>query len=149
MNSSRFCIRYESMRAIFPTELLRAKGFTLLEVMIALAVIAIVLVSVLRMQGQTIAMNETFRFYTLAPQLAAKKMADLRMDREEGDFRRSGEFGKQFRGYTWQAKGREVTLTTEQDREMQLRQVEVTISYMEGEQVYTTREYMQQASGDE
>ncbi|MFO7839688.1 MAG: type II secretion system minor pseudopilin GspI [Desulfosalsimonadaceae bacterium] len=135
------------MKAILPTSPARGQGFTLLEVMIALAVIAIVLVSVLRMQGQTISMNETFRFYTIAPQLAAKKMAELRIASEEGGFAQSGEFADQFRGYTWQAKSREVSLVTDQDREMNLRQVEVKVSYMEGQQVYTTREYMQPASG--
>ena len=42
-------------------------GFTLLEVMIALAVMSIVLVSVYRMHSQSLTMNTAARFYTLAP----------------------------------------------------------------------------------
>ena len=51
-------------------------GFTLLEVMVALAVMAIVLVSVYRMHSQSLTMNTAARFYTLAPMLAQGKMAE-------------------------------------------------------------------------
>jgi len=51
-------------------------GFTLLEVMVALAVMSIVLVSVYRMHSQSLTMNTAARFYTLAPMLAQGKMAE-------------------------------------------------------------------------
>ncbi len=55
----------------------RATGFTLLEVMVAMAIMAIVLVSVYRMHAQTLAMNTANRFYTQAPMLAQGKLAQL------------------------------------------------------------------------
>jgi len=117
-------------------------GFTLLEVMVALAIIAIVLVSVLRMQGQTIAMNEAFRFYTIAPELAMSKMAEIRLDQEKSEFSTSGDFGKEFSGYGWKVATGEIAVVTDEEKEMNFKQVDVTVTYMENEYEYTVREYM-------
>lgn len=119
-----------------------SNGFTLLEVMVALAIIAIVLVSVLRMQGQTISMNESFRFYTVAPQLATAKMTEIRQDPESAELNSSGNFDEDFSGYSWQAAVEEVVIETEEDREMVLNRVDVTISYMDDAHSYSIREYM-------
>lgn len=118
------------------------QGFTLLEVMVALAIIAIVLVSVLRMQGQTISMNEAFRFYTIAPQLATSKMAEFRRDPEAMELDNSGDFGEAYSGYNWQATVEEIVVETEEDREMKLKQVNITVTYLEDEYSYAIREYM-------
>ncbi len=120
----------------------RSSGFTLLEVMVALAVIAIVLVSVLRMQGQTISMNEAFRFYSIAPQLATAKMAEIRIDPEAVDLSRNGDFGEDYQGYKWQAAVDTITLVTPEDREMKFKQVDVTVTYQEDGYAYTVREYL-------
>lgn len=130
MSNSEFC-RHES-----------PGGFTLLEVMVALAIIAIVLVSVLRMQGQTISMTESFRFYTIAPELAMSKMAELRQDLEAAELGDSGNFGDDFADYQWQASVEEVIIETEEAREMKLKQVDVTVTYLEDEYVYSIREYI-------
>ncbi len=119
-----------------------ARGFTLLEVMVALAIIAIVLVSVLRMQGQTISMNESFRFYTVAPQLAGAKMTEIRQDPESADLNSSGNFDETFSGYSWKAAIEEVVIETEEAREMKLNRVDVIVSYMDGAHSYSIREYM-------
>mgnify|MGYP006295988277 FL=1 len=126
----------------------RSRGFTLLEVMVALAIIAIVLVSVLRMQGQTISMNEAFRFYTVAPELATAKMADIRQDPESAELNSSGDFDEDFSGYSWQAAVEEVVIETEEDREMKLNRVDVTVSYMDEAYTYGIREYMPAASNE-
>ena len=133
------------MKTMWPSESLlpsRFRGFTLLEVMVALAIIAIVLVSVLRMQGQTISMNEAFRFYTIAPELATAKMADIRQDPESAELNGSGDFDEGFAGYSWQAAVEEVVIETEEDREMKLNRVDVTVSYMDEAYTYVIREYM-------
>jgi general secretion pathway protein I len=133
------------MKTMWPSESplrSRSQGFTLLEVMVALAIIAIVLVSVLRMQGQTISMNEAFRFYTIAPELATAKMADIRQDPESAELNSSGDFDEAFAGYSWQAAVEEVVIETEEDREMKLNRVDVTVSYMDEAYIYVIREYM-------
>ncbi len=119
-----------------------AAGFTLLEVMVALAIIAIVLVSVLRMQGQTISMNAAFRFYTIAPELAMSKMTEIRLDPDAADLAASGGFGDAFSDYQWKVATEELNLVTDEDREMTLQRVDVTVTYMEDEYAYTVREYL-------
>ena len=53
------------------------RGFTLLEVMAALAIIAIVLVSVYKLHAQTISMNQAARFYVTASLLAQSKISEF------------------------------------------------------------------------
>lgn len=120
----------------------RSSGFTLLEVMIALAIIAIVLVAVLRMQGQTISMNEAFRFYTVAPQLAMARMNEFRVDPQALEFNSSGDFGENYPGYQWKAAIQEKTLVTPENHEMHFKQVNMTVTYQDNAYVYTIREYI-------
>lgn len=71
------------------------KGFTLLEVMVAMAILAIVLVSVYRMHSQTLTMSAANRFYTQAPMLAQSKLAQLESASSEISAGDSGDFGSQ------------------------------------------------------
>ena len=50
-------------------------GFTLLEVLVAVAVTAIALLAVYRLQAQTIDLNYSIRFYAAAPLLAQDALA--------------------------------------------------------------------------
>ena len=52
-------------------------GFTLLEIMVAISIIAIVLIAVFKMHYQTINLNLATRFYSTAPLLAQNKIAEL------------------------------------------------------------------------
>ena len=80
-----------------------AKGFTLLETVVALAILAIVLVSVYKMQGQTILMQSSATFFAEAPMLANRVLAefDAEMDRERFRFGEFGEFDEPFASYRW------------------------------------------------
>ncbi len=51
-------------------------GFTLLEVMVAVAIIAIAFTSVLKLHTQTISMNMAANFYAKAPLLAQKLISE-------------------------------------------------------------------------
>lgn len=79
-----------------------AGGFTLLEVMIAMAILAIALVAVFQSQSQSISMENQAKFSTTAALLAQGKIAEL----EAADARdvRSGrgDFGDQFPDYAWE-----------------------------------------------
>ena len=77
------------------------KGFTLLEVMVALSIIAIVLVSVYKMHAQTVSMNNEVRFYATAPMLAQIKIAEIESENLKDIGDDSGDFGDEFPDYRW------------------------------------------------
>ncbi len=79
------------------------KGFTLLEVMVALSIIAVVFVSVFNMHAGTIDLAETEKFYAAAPSLAAEKMALIGRDMT-GYSGKSGGFGEAYSGYGWRCE---------------------------------------------
>ncbi|MEA3414752.1 MAG: type II secretion system minor pseudopilin GspI [Thermodesulfobacteriota bacterium] len=78
------------------------KGFTLLEVMIAMAILAITLVVVFQSQSQSISMASRARFETTASLLAQSKMAEIEATDPEEIGPDSGDFGDDFPDYSWQ-----------------------------------------------
>ena len=89
----------------------KADAFTLLEVMAALAMMSIVLVSVYKMHSQTIRMSEMLKFYTLAPMLAQSKMAEFDTKPPKDQDSGSGDFGYQYPGYHWEIAVEETKIT--------------------------------------
>ena len=83
-------------------------GFTLLEVMIALSVVAIALVSVYKLYSQNLLMAESQRFYSLAPLLAQEKLAELEMDGSQAPPSGTGTFGSDFPQFSWEIDSTEV-----------------------------------------
>lgn len=79
-----------------------AKGFTLIEVVVALAVLAVVLVSVFRMQAANLDAVRHLDFNSRAAMLAQAKIADLDARGFEEDFALEGDFGEDAPGYGWQ-----------------------------------------------
>ena len=118
-----------------------ASGFTLLEVMIALAVMAIVLVSVYRMHSQSLTMNTAARFYTLAPLLAQNKMAELETLSSEGFSEDSGDFGEQYPGYSWRTSIADVSSEVLGEVANDLKRIDLTVSYNENQFSHSIRTY--------
>ena len=116
-------------------------GFTLLEVMVALAVMSIVLVSVYRMHSQSLAMNTAARFYTQAPMLAQSKMVEIEALSSSAFPEDSGDFGEQFPGYGWKASTADVTSEILGEVAEDLKRVDITVSLNENQFVYTLRAY--------
>lgn len=116
-------------------------GFTLLEVMVALAVMSIVLVSVYRMHSQSLAMNTAARFYTQAPMLAQSKMVEIEVLSSSVFPEDSGDFGEQFPGYGWQASITDVTSEILGEVAEDLKRIDITVSLNENQFVYTLRAY--------
>lgn len=116
-------------------------GFTLLEVMIALAVMAIVLVSVYRMHSQSLTMNTAARFYTQAPILAQGKMAELEALSSGAFPENSGDFGEQFPGYSWKTSVADITSEILGEVAEDLKRVDITVSLNENQFVYSLRTY--------
>ena len=97
-----------------------SSGFTLLEVMIAMAILAIALVAVFQSQSQSISMVGQARFATTASLLAQSKMAEVEtMDPGEINAD-SGDFGDDFPDYSWK-----VDLTETQVENV--KKIEVTV----------------------
>jgi general secretion pathway protein I len=116
-------------------------GFTLLEVMIALAVMSIVLVSVYRMHSQSLTMNTAARFYTLAPLLAQNKMAELETLSSEGFPDDSGDFGEQYPGYSWRTSLSNVSSEVLGEVADDLKRFDLTISYNNDQFSHSIRTY--------
>ena len=80
-------------------------GFTLLEVMIAVAVLAIALTSLLGSQSASVGLATETRFHIQAPLLARKKLAEMVATKEL--FASEGEIGEEFPGFHWELQAEE------------------------------------------
>ena len=77
------------------------KGFTLLEVMIAMAILAIALVAVYQSQSQSLSMASDSRFLTTASLLAQGRMAEIDAASPLQMVNGNGDFGEAFPDYKW------------------------------------------------
>ena len=118
-----------------------SNAFTLLEVMVAMAIMAIVLVSVYRMHSQTLAMNTANRFYTQAPMLAQSKLAQLESGASEIIAGDSGDFGDKFPGYSWNVSVEEVAIEALGEVANDFKRIDLTVSFNGNEYVYSVRTY--------
>ena len=118
-----------------------AFGFTLLEVMVAMAVLAIVLVSVYRMHSQTLTMNTAARFYTQAPLLAQKKMAEVTTTSSAIFASDSGDFGESYPGYSWEVSTNDVASEVLGEVANDLKRIDVIISYMDDQFTFSLTTY--------
>ncbi len=84
----------------FPLSVGNTRGFTLLEVMIAVSIIAIALTVLFDSQSKSLSHATEVQFNSLAPMLASVKLAELegKIISPEND---DGDFGDDFPGYTW------------------------------------------------
>ncbi|WP_028583031.1 type IV pilus modification PilV family protein [Desulfogranum mediterraneum] len=80
------------------------RGFTLLEVMIAVAILAIGLVTLIGSQSQSISLVTVARFEGVAALLAQEKLTELRLQAFEEVSTDQGEFGEEFAGYIWKTQ---------------------------------------------
>ncbi len=79
------------------------RGFTLLEVMISVSIIALILTSLFKMQSGTIRLATAGKFNSIAPALAQQLLA--RMERDLADWSESeGDFGENFPGIKWRCE---------------------------------------------
>ncbi len=75
-------------------------GFTLIEVMVSLAIIATALIPIFYLFSQTVDAEENSRFYTVAPLLANEKMAAVKSGLTSYRGVSTGDF-EAFPGYHW------------------------------------------------
>jgi general secretion pathway protein I len=119
----------------------RISGFTLLEVMVAISIIAIALMAVYKLYAQTLSMNQSLMFNTQAPILAQKKMAELFVLPPAELSDNSGDFGDAFKNYTWKALVETVTSDLLGDLAEDLKRIDLIISFNNDEQSYRLKAY--------
>src|SRR5665647_1315213 len=107
-NKSHFCFLPRLAQRDRPPE---AGGFTLLEVMIAISLLAIALPTLFGSQSQSVSLGSTIKFNTQAPLLAQLKLSEFTTspDRPSAG---SGDFGDEFPDYQWQLETEDATMGT-------------------------------------
>ena len=104
------------------------KGFTLVEVMVALAIVAVALTAVYRMHTQTLFMDSRGRFDTMATLLARQKLADIDTSGPDDLLETSGDFGDLHPGYTWRIETDSVVTDLLKDDGPRLRRITLTVT---------------------
>ena len=84
-------------------------GFTLLEIMVAVAIIAISFVSLLGSQSQSISIAAISRFEITASMLARQKLAEIQLVDFEELSSTEGDFEDDFVDFYWQTEVSELT----------------------------------------
>ncbi len=79
------------------------RGFSLLEMMVSIFILALVLISIFKMQSGTIRLSASGNFYSTSSHLARQKLTDLTRKLRENSFEdhASGDFGENFSDYRW------------------------------------------------
>ncbi|MDO9042194.1 MAG: prepilin-type N-terminal cleavage/methylation domain-containing protein [Desulfocapsaceae bacterium] len=119
-------------------------GFTLLEVMIAISLLAIALTTLFGSQSQSVSLGSTTKFNIQAPFLAQQKLAEFTRttDRLASD---SGDFGDKFPGYQWKIETEDANLEASQilsKLEDTFQRVTLTVSWGDNHYVYQVQSYL-------
>jgi general secretion pathway protein I len=109
----------------------REEGFTLLEVMVAMSIIAIAMTAVLNSQSQSVSLASEAKFSTTAALLAQNKIAETEWGNRLDLASDSGDFGEDFPGYTWQVNVEDVSMDLPENVSNHLKEMKVTISWGE------------------
>ena len=127
---------------------IRQGGFTLIEMMVAVSIIAIVLTAVYRLHSQTLIMTIGARFYTVAPLLAQNKLVDIELSSAQELAQGTGDFGKDFPAYSWEVtlddvSSDQIKMGSEQLRGAveKLKRIDIKVLFNEGEMAYNLRTY--------
>jgi len=116
-------------------------GFTLMEVMVALSVVAIALLAIYRMHSQTLFMDERGRFDSVAVMLARQKLAEMETIDPADRIGDSGDFGADHPGYTWKIETEEVVSDLLRDDGPLLKKIRLTIGLNGDESVFQLTTY--------
>ena len=82
----------------------RASGFTLLEVLVAVAILAIAMVAILKANVQSLDMLTRSRETSTASLLAASKLAEIEAAGVAKWSELRGDFAEDYPGYTWEVE---------------------------------------------
>ena len=103
-------------------------GFTLLEVMVAVSIIAIAVTAVLSSQSQSVHMANEAKFFTSAAILAQSKIAEIEIKEKDDFASESGIFQDDFSDYRWDLTISDVIFPAAEDISDHLRQIDLMVS---------------------
>lgn len=115
-------------------------GFTLIEVIVAMTIIATVMVALFRMQSGTINLAGADDFQTSARYLAAKALAQIEPSINDPELK--GEFDQAFKGYAWHCEVTDVSANFSDimpnlaDKVGTLKKIDLTITREQGDRSY-------------
>nr|WP_320017518.1 prepilin-type N-terminal cleavage/methylation domain-containing protein [uncultured Desulfobacter sp.] len=115
-------------------------GFTLIEVIVAMAIITTVMVALFRMQSGTINLAGADDFQTTARYLAAKALAQIELSIDDPELK--GEFDQAFKGYAWYCEVTNVNANFSDimpdlaDNVGSLKKIDLTITREQGDRSY-------------
>ncbi len=118
-------------------------GFTLLEVMIAISILAISMTMLFGSQSQSISLITESQFNTQVSLLSGLKIAFIESGKEEL-INGEGDFGDDFPGYSWKVEVETPSIDEPLLDEVaeEIKQVDLTISWGEERFAYTLRYYI-------
>ena len=122
------------------------KGFTLLEVMIAVAIIAIALTTLLGSQSQSVFFANSAKFETMAAFLAQSKMSEITIGTADSLSSDSGDFGDDYPGYSWETTVSDVSIEGLDTIADYLKQIDLTVIW--GSFSYNIRLYHYVSAGN-
>jgi len=99
----------------------KKNGFTLIEVLIAMTILAGALVVIFQSQSQSISMSTDSRFMTTAALLAQSKMVEVEASSPLANHSEDGDFGPDYPQYTWHLEVGDTQLP-------QFKKIEVTVT---------------------
>jgi general secretion pathway protein I len=105
------------------------KGFSLLEVMIAVALIAIALTTLLGSQSQSVYFANSAKFETMAALIAQGKMSEIVMQEADSLSSDSGDFGDDYPGYAWEATVSDFSIEGVDNISDYLKQIDLIVTW--------------------
>lgn len=139
-------MKHLSQQSFADSYVFNQQGFTLLEVLIAIAILAISLSAIFGSQAQSLSLAAEAQFNIHSATLAQAKLAEYEsgvkpLENEDGDF------GEDFPGYTWKVEVLDADLEdifpSTTDLKKALQQIDVIVSWENEGLTYSLRCYIQ------
>ena len=116
------------------------RGFTIIEVMVALAILTFALTGIYKLHGQTMMVSAKSRFFNVAPTLAQSKLSEIESQDYKSLTTSSGDFGNAYPGYQWSLQIEDVSTELFTEKYYHLTRIDIDIARHEQNQ-YHLRTY--------
>lgn len=116
-------------------------GFTFLEVLVALTLVAVVLLSIHKLNAQSILLGSETEFHAVASLLAQEKIADIETVLPDLPSSRKGDFGDAFPNYRWEIELEAVSSDLLGEVAEDLQRIDVVVSEVGEGRTFRLRTY--------